>query len=203
MALYRTTVILKSVSGVIEDASTNTYHFDADTLGDLASVNAALQTCYQSMRTHLSGLMAQNGHEIKYYRLSDPEPRAPVRIDTFNLTTAPIGGSLPTEVAMVISFQGGASSGQPQARRRGRIYFGPLNTAASGSDGFLAAALRTSAVNAWGTLLDASQAATAWKWSVYSTVNGTGVEVLNGWVENAPDTQRRRGRKATLRTVFI
>lgn len=203
MALYRTCVILKSATGVIEDASTNTYHFDADTVGDLAAVNSQLQTLYQSMRTHLSPLMAQSGHEIKYYRLSDPEPRAPVRIDTFTFTTALSGAPLPTEVAMVVSFQGGASSGQVQARRRGRIYFGPMSTSAVDATGFFSSAVRTAAVNAWGVLLDASQAATSWKWSVYSTVNGTGVEVQNGWVENAPDTQRRRGRKSTIRTVFV
>jgi hypothetical protein len=71
------------------------------------------------------------------------------------------------------------------------------------TDAYIAAATRTAAVNSWGNLLDASQAATAWKWAVYSTVNATGVEVTNGWVENAWDTQRRRGRIATVRTVFI
>jgi hypothetical protein len=203
MALYRATVIIKSVTNVIEDASTNTYHFDANTVGDLAAVSAALQTCYQSMRTFYSSLMAQNGHEIKFYRLSDAPPRATVRNDTFNFTTAPSNAPLPTEVALVVSFQGGQSSGQPQARRRGRIFFGPMNTQAVDGTAFVAAATRTAAVNAWGVLLDASQAATEWKWSVFSTVNGTGVEVQNGWVDNAFDTQRRRGRRTTARTVFI
>lgn len=203
MALYRATVIIKSVTNVIEDAATNTFHFDADTVGDLAAVSAALQTCYQAMRTHYSNLMAQNGHEIKYYRLSDPPPRATVRLDTFNFTTAPTVAPLPTEVAMTVSFQGGASSGQPQSRRRGRIFFGPLNTSAVDGSAFLASGVRTAAVNAFGVLLDASQAATAWKWSVFSTVNGTGVEVQNGWVDNAFDTQRRRGRRTTARTVFV
>lgn len=203
MALYRATVIIKAVTNVIEDASTNTYHFDANTLGDLAAASSALQTCYQAMRTHYSNLMAQNGHEIKWYRLSDPEPRAPVRLDTFNFSTAPSIAPIPTEVAMCVSFQGVASSGVPQSRRRGRIYFGPLNTNAIGADAYLTSTVRTAAVNAWGALLDASQAATEWKWAVYSTVNGTGVNVDNGWVENAFDTQRRRGRRATIRTAFI
>lgn len=203
MPLYRATVIIKAVSNLIEDASTNTYHFDADAVGDLAAVNTQLQLAYQTMRTHYSNLMAQNGHEIKWYRLSDAKPRAPVRIDTFNFTTSPSGLPLPTEVAMVVSFQGAKSSGQPQARRRGRVFFGPMPTTASDGTAFIAAGTRTAAVNAFGTLLDASQAAATWKWAVFSTVNGTGVPVDNGWVENAFDTQRRRGRIATIRTVFI
>jgi hypothetical protein len=203
MALYRATVIIKSVSNVIEDAATNTFHIDADTVGDLAAASAALQACYQSIRNSYSSLMAQNGHEIKWYRLSDPPPRATVRNDTFNFTTAPSVAPLPTEVAACVSFQGGASSGQPQARRRGRVFIGPLNTNSIDATAYLSSTTRTALVNAFGVLLDASQAATAWKWSVFSTVNGTGVEVTNGWVDNAFDTQRRRGRRTTARTVFI
>lgn len=203
MPLFRATVIIKSVSNLIEDASTNTYHFDADTVGDLAAINTQLQLAYQAMRTHYSNLMSQNGHEIKWYRLSDAKPRAPVRIDTFNFTTAPAGPPLPTEVAMVVSFQGQKSSGQPQARRRGRVFLGPLPTTAIDGSAYIASVTRLAALNAFAALLDASQLATTWKWAVYSTVNGTGVPVDNGWIENAFDTQRRRGRIATSRNVFI
>jgi hypothetical protein len=51
-------------------------------------------------------------------------------------------------------------------------------------------------------MLTASNAQGQWKWAVYSTVNMTGVNVAAGWVENAFDTQRRRGRIATIRSVF-
>lgn len=202
MPLYRATVILKATSNLIEDASTNTWHFDANAIGDLAAASAALQTFYQSMRVYLTTLTTQNNHEIKWYRLSDPTPRAPVRIDNWNFSTAPSLQPLPTEVAIVGSFQGTPSSGQSQARRRGRIYFGPVGTTTATSAGYISDSVRIAFRDALNTMLTASNAQGQWKWAVYSTVNMTGVNVAAGWVENAFDTQRRRGRIATIRSVF-
>lgn len=101
---------------------------------------------------------------------------------------------------MVLSFQADKVSGLPQARRRGRVYFGPLGGAAeaSGRPG----TTLLSAVVAFGAALLSESNLADWTWVVYSTVNNGGAPVTNGWVDNSFDTQRRRGLEWTARTTF-
>lgn len=93
----------------------------------------------------------------------------------------------------------------PQARRRGRIYLGPfgqtvLGTTAVTSDRPLAAAV-TAIANA-ATALATATAGAVVPWVIYSPTNGSGAVVTDGWVDNAFDTQRRRGVAATSRTLW-
>jgi hypothetical protein len=48
----------------------------------------------------------------------------------------------------------------------------------------------------------AAIASASWDWVVYSPTDDAYHEVANGWVDNAWDTQRRRGYKPTSRTTF-
>jgi hypothetical protein len=122
---------------------------------------------------------------------------------------------LPNEVALCLSYQAVAISGESQARRRGRIFFGPLcntaNTLSATGECRPSAALVTALCGA-ATLL-ATPAATAAgdlvHWAVYSpttdlteTIDDAFQDVDNGWVDNSFDTQRRRGRDATARTTW-
>jgi hypothetical protein len=50
-------------------------------------------------------------------------------------------------------------------------------------------------------LIDASVTETTWSLAVYSVADAVAREVTNGWVDNAWDTQRRRGIDATARTL--
>jgi len=50
------------------------------------------------------------------------------------------------------------------------------------------------------SLLAPTETAGGWDWVVYSPTNGNTVNVDNGWVDNAFDTQRRRGLAVTART---
>jgi hypothetical protein len=93
-------------------------------------------------------------------------------------------------------------SGQPQARKRGRIYLGPFDTTQLNADGRILPACQTTIRNAAQALLTASDVALDWSWAVYSPTNASGVIVDNGWVDNEWDTQRRRGRAATTRSTF-
>lgn len=204
MALIQVQVVLKTAPGIPADNITNTWCIDDDEDPANWTVFAGLlETFYDTIRLRMSSWVNQNNHEIKMYRVSDPEPRAPVFSDTFNMTGAPTGAMLPPECAAVISFQAAAVSGIPQARRRGRVYIGALNTSVIGTDGLLTSTCYLALVNAAKVILDASQASTTWKWAVYSRVNGSGAPVDNGWVNNEVDTQRRRSRSATVRSIFI
>lgn len=181
-------------SGVPNDRVVNTWHFLADdtTELDTGPLNA-LTSFYTSIATYLSAAVQGSASWFRAYDLADPEPRAPVIEDNWNLGSTG-ATKLPPELAVVLSYEAPQQSGQSQARRRGRIYLGPFYVAANDSsagvvlqgtvDGIAAAAQ---------TLLDASQAATTWSWQIYSRVNASSIEVMHAWVDNAWDVQRSRG----------
>lgn len=218
MSILRAQIVLKHVSGLAEDVATNTLYFltsigtddtqmplIAQAISDFFNVQPAGGS--NAMASFFSNEMAQNGHEVKFYRMSDPEPRVPIGVFPFNFAFAINGDPLPGEVALCLSFQGEKVSGLPQARRRGRIYVGRLDKDCSTS-GRPSSALVTNLKSAGAALLAASDAAPDWSWHVYSPTQqqtsggwlSTAVE--NGWVDNAFDTQRRRGLAPTSRTLW-
>lgn len=204
MAALRAQVILKTVSGVSEDFVTNSFAFGGpDPVGQMTGITAAIKAFYDAIRsTCLPGVIAQNNHVIKYTELPGVKPNYPILETTFNLTTAPSGAELPHEVAIVSSFQGDRAAGFPQARRRGRIYIGPLLTSAvsSGRPSAACIAAISGASQAFRGAIASLPDSTVW--AVWSPSDGIAVEVTDGWVDNAFDTQRRRGVKANSRTVW-
>ncbi len=132
-------------------------------------------------------------------------PRVPYELPmpfTATGTTSPI----PTEVAAVISFQGDPFPGMPQARRRGRIYLGCIPSqamdlsAASQYPRFsnTAVAGLAAAADSLRTTVDALGV----RWTVWSPTDGLASVITNGWVDNSPDTQRRRSVDPTARTLW-
>ena len=203
MTDFYTQVTMEHDSALPEDRSVNVWSADISAVNEatgLAAWHTALETFYASIDSLLSssfsGLMT-----IKSYRRSDAQPRVPIL--TTPPTLVPGAGQLPSEVAFVVSFQGVRIAGGNQARRRGRIYLGPLtSTAADTATGRPAAATISTVATAADVLVTSSKAAADWEWSVWSTVNLDGTNVDNGWVDNAWDTQRRRGISPTARTLF-
>lgn len=181
---------------------TNTWYANVEDSTGRDNWVAALATFYQSLDDRFSNLIAQNNHEIKVYDMADPEPRAPILETTFNLPADPSIASLPSEVALCLSFQAARQSGQSQARRRGRIYFGIPSTSQAGGDGRPSSAFVVALAEAGEDLLAQSVTDGDWAWAVYSTVDDNISFVTNGWVDNSWDTQRRRGLEYTTRTVF-
>jgi hypothetical protein len=202
MPSYSVQVIIMPATMVQADAAVNTWSCEAISDAEAQNFAGALQTFYQSCRPLFSSLVAQNGHRIKIYDRSDPPPRVPRRDFTFNFTAAMTASPLPTEVSKCLSFQGVPESGVSQARKRGRIYLGPLGGAWVTTQGRAAGANITTMVNAADVLLAASDASANWTWTVYSATTGDSFPVSNGWVDDEFDTQRRRGRPATTRTTF-
>lgn len=217
MAIVRAMVIIPRKTAVPADAVVNTFHFitdDAVTGADTAAIASRLNTFYGSVLTpgtdsihgHLSGLLNTAGVRYKMYDLGQAEPRAPIYDEAQTWADTPDNTALPAEVAVCLSYQGLKLSGIPQARRRGRIYIGPLgNTALTFVSG-AAASCRPSAsvmnalAGAGASLSSANDAGL--KWVVYSPTNNSAVDVTDGWVDNAFDTQRRRGEGASARTLW-
>lgn len=133
--------------------------------------------------------------------------------------TASSADALPHEVALALTFHadltgipesvpggvvGPEGDTHPRARRRGRIYLGPLNVnTVDGTSGRPSASFRTSVAAAGVRLRDNLDLQTGGiQWVVFSPTDWVARPVVNGWVDNAFDTQRRRGVAASSRTTW-
>lgn len=195
--LYRVQIELNMDSANERDRCVNTWHLIADDELELESGGiVALTTFYGGLASYLSASVNPTASVYRAYDLADPEPRAPVLEEQFDVGTT--GTTVaPPELAIVCSFEAPQQSGQPQARRRGRIYFGPLYMGVIDSaTGTVQNAVVDVIAAELQELLDTSQAATTWAWSVYSRVNASAIEVQHAWVDDAFDIQRRRGTSA-------
>lgn len=203
----RAQVILKTVDNVSENYVTNSWcivEAGATNSSDIDEYADALRDFYDDLSGIISVNIAQNGHEVKFYDLPGPgAPNYPVQINTFNLASAPATATLPTEVAVCLSFQGLKIPGSPQARRRGRVYIGPLGTG-SNTLGRPSTGLQSQLATAAATLTTNLKACTVpGTLSVWSQVDQAAVTVTDGWVDNSFDTVRRRGVDRTSRTTWV
>lgn len=200
---------------ITADDVVNTFNFvglsDAETmaplaLGLLADFYGGLNGIQiQRIKDMLSGELAVAGTRIKVYDHADPEPRVPILDESLGLTNATNApfANLPGEVAIGISYHAEQVSGVAAARRRGRIYLGPLRNDALAGTG------TTPSRPPVAMLVDLAQAArglasgpSGCRWAVYSRRDEAFREIVGGHIDNAFDTQRRRGVETTLRQGF-
>lgn len=202
MALHRALVTLTTKDANPANFVTNSWYFDddEDPGTNLPLIAAELEANYDDLRLSFGNTIATNGHLIEFYKLSDPTPRVPVYTHGWNFSGATGTSSMPQEVAICLSFQAAKVSGLPQARRRGRIYFGPLAGVAETSGRPTSTLINN--VAAFGQALLSESNISDWTWVVYSGVNNSAADVQSGWVDNSFDTQRRRGVEWTARTTF-
>jgi hypothetical protein len=224
MPNYLAQITLQGQSGAPDDIYTNAWSFfDAsDPISDpnLVLYDAAFIQFYTQIKngqtaalySQMGEQVAENGHSLRYYNRDDAPPRIPFRSTGFDFPSAPTGPSLPAEVAICLSFRGEVVPGTNvgpgphlPARRRGRIYFGPL---ASGVGFFDLNDLRPTTV-VRDNLLDGLEAmadecdAAGGFLGVYSTPNDDTDRIEFAWVDNAFDTQRRRGAAPSSRMTKV
>jgi len=221
MANFLTDVILRATDGVPADNVVNTFAWTASSLSALQAVTtAAIPSFYNG--THSPGTApisdfissavsrASNAIEVRYYDITthlDGSPHgSPVASEFFTLSGGEAATALPSEVSLVLSYHSAYGSAveesggtRPRARLRGRCYIGPLTFATIASD---TGRPTTAFMN---TLLGAGESFMALgsaPWSVWSRMNAAMTTVSNLFVDNAFDTQRRRGPKASTRVSF-
>lgn len=215
--LMRAQVTIPVPSGIPEDAVTNTWYFDGDDGDTDAAYWSSVQTLLTTFYQAIDGVIYPNAMTgpatLKIYDMRDPLPRVPEYTTTIALTPT-VGTHLPGEVAICLSYQAAAISGQSQKRRRGRIYLGPLSSTVNdvtGNKSIVTPAACTAIANAAAALENgiANAGVGSTKWAVYSpttdavdTLDNAFNDVEDGWVDNAWDIQRRRGLKATTRTLW-
>lgn len=225
MALLRVQVRIKKKSGLTVDDAVNTWHVEttgAAAEGDMVAIGSDLAAFYQAIQTYLGASIATGSvHEAKFYALSPGAPGAgddvsgsPVYTHLFTIT--PGATQSPGEVAVALSMKASTTgvleeSGgiRPAARRRGRVMLGPLGTGAAELDAttkeaFVLPAFRTAVLNAAVALQTALEANTnPGGIVVYSPSDGVARPIVQFSMDNAFDTVRSRGQKATNRTVAV
>jgi hypothetical protein len=210
-------VVLQSDTGFFRDAVVNTFHFrhignSSATQAEKDWVAATLISFYNDvhgagsnqLRWYLSSTLDQGDNKamVKVYDMGHPHPIPP---DIYPFTLAPAAGSdngLPTEVALCLSY---SSSSLPTKRGRGRIYLGPLHSNVVNLEA-PNVHVNPSAIlaiqRAARYLIDANTGSTpSCAWGIYSRVDNQIRAVTNAYVDNEFDTQRRRGHKATVRSL--
>jgi hypothetical protein len=202
-------VVFQGKSNLPTDRYVNTFHFSGGarfTETELDGVAAALEDFYNGDHPSASGNRLRDflspvistAVTIKLYHRGDPEPREPVEY-SFDITVT--GDPLPSEVALCLSYFG---AGRNIVGQRGRIYLGPLDTSAvttaTGSSARPVPSLVDTLAAAGADLASSSEPGA--NWVVYSPTDGVVYTIDGGWVDNAFDTQRRRGAVPTARTTF-
>jgi len=204
MGDVRAQAILHSEDLVVANYATNSWAFHSSgTITDFTGLTTCLKDFYDDLATYWPSTMAQNGHQVKFYELPGLTPNYPVEETTFNLAANPTQTPFPSEVSLCLSFQGERVPGFPQARRRGRVYIGPLGSNASGTDARPSSTFINVLATAAATFKSNVEALTEpIEWAVWSPADSAAVNVDNGWVDNAWDTQRRRGIPYSSKTTF-
>lgn len=203
-------------TGIPEDVITNVWHWFWDdptppTQGECGTLKDALMGFYESCYTNttnnaLAPWVALAGWRIKMYDLATPKPRQPYysATDTFAGTRATTSNIVP-ETALCLSYQADYLSGVNPASQRGRIYLGGIGAGvANGTVSTFPTpnnALVTAMCGAASSLA-AGPTAAHFQWVVYSRKLGVHWPVTKGWVDNAMDTQRRRGQAPNFRTTW-
>lgn len=219
--LVRVQATIPLDSALPEDAVQNTWYFDDDDdpvagFEDTAGwISSMLTTFYQAIDGMFSPAVAGTV-QLKMYDMRDPEPRVAKATDTITITPGPGAGCV-AEQAICLSFAATPVSGQPPARRRGRVYLGPVNTDAQSflnAQQRVGASWRTAITDAAevmaGGILHPGSPGLRCHWAIFSPATRAGGasledsfnDVVSGWVDDAFDTQRRRGPRPTTRTTF-
>jgi hypothetical protein len=217
MGTLRALVTIPRDNGLSRDAVANTFHFGF--IGALVGTegaevhdlllnfyNANGSTAGSNIAQYLSGGLNAPTSRLKVYDLADAEPRVPLYDNTLAITANASTNHLPSEVAVCLSFKALPESGVPARRQRGRVYIGPLSQGAMASgtsnDARPLSQFQSALLDAGVRLRDkvAIAGGGTLDWVVASHVGGLNTYPVNSvWVDDAFDTQRRRGLLATTR----
>lgn len=215
------------LTGLPADSVFNTWHFfekDGDGTDAIATAldnfyNNAASGSPHPLAYYINGSRDRGAEKtlIRFYELpAAPGPiGSPIETAFVTLGAGSTHAALPSEVAAVMSFHSdltgvAESTGttRPAMRHRNRVYLGPLEADSIVTDDGSAAEiflssnfLETVTHNAANLFLYTGASGNSF-WGQWSKADWTMRKVTGGYVDNAPDTQRRRGEKATARTAL-
>jgi hypothetical protein len=191
MATRRYQVRMQGTSGLPEDVYENVLYFDTNSFDTVEGTCDGIHAAYDAFPRWAGS----DGMEIRVY---EPEGGQPVFRKEYTFAK---GGALqaPAELAICLSYATVDDPDQSTARRRGRIYLGPLATTATDSPR-PATAVINDVLNLGEALAQVGFAANT-TWHMYSVRDLVSAKIESIWCDDAWDTQRRRGAAPTMRTV--
>lgn len=224
-AVLHITAALQHKSGIPRDKTMNTWTFfnpggfGADKIADANVCITKLNAFYDNIDgvAIAQNIQTTNGLHYQVFDVSshlDGSAAGPPILEVdHSVSPQATNIPLPNEVAIAITFKAaygtasefGPGGTRPRARLRSRVYIGPLPTAVVAAaatitepivDPATVTALRTAALTLSGDSVG------GWLLGVWSRTDQAVRDVVGGWIDNAFDTQRRRGNDATLRTTF-
>lgn len=202
----------------------STANSTADSISSYLALSIPRAQVIHSVKLYdITGKLENRGKVMVRGKLREqgPPPHgSPFTQQMFSIPVTAPGSALPEEVAVVattralawdsapIETADGADEGtevdRPRQRKSGRLYFGPLGTAAvalSGQTPRVHSNLRAS-INARLSGMQSGAEALGYQWGVWSRVNGNLWPVVRLEVDDEFDTQRRRGKRAGVRQAW-
>jgi hypothetical protein len=215
MANYIVEVAFQPIDGLPKDQMVNVWHFSTAgakngpvdgplILAKLANFYGGKSGTSQSAITYYYSPMLSEASTVKVYAEEDTPPRVIAYQGTIGITPHSTQG-LPEEVALCLSYD----TGRNIKGHRGRLYLGPFgsNAAGAGDPGNTPAASRPATALMTAMVQNAEQlvsdSSTGPVWCLRTskpTVAYT--PIVEGWVDNEWDSQRRRRIEATSRMSF-
>lgn len=193
MAKLRAQISAIPTSLLARDEITSTVYFDTDELGTEPDYGAIAADLRVGWATHTPQVAGFWGLRVKVYNMADPKPREPRAVSEGEEPSSAAPG--PLEVASCLSFY----SERNLPRRRGRVFVGPWP--ASVMDVRPGASVETALRGLAGMLANIGGANV--DWCIFSPTSNAYFKVTDWWMDNAWDTQRRRGSDATARIVGV
>lgn len=171
---------------------------------DVDEIIQRLTTFYQGIDDlFFSVVYMSNESTVTIYDMADAPPRVPIAgPDTIDLSMS-ANTALPADCSVCLSYHAQYSSGVNRARRRGRVFIGPLNANVGAVVSGQGVRVTTASVTA---LLDAAEdlyttAVTPITWAMWSETDGVAHPITDFSVDNGLDTRRSRDNAATTRTA--
>lgn len=214
MAIYRHLVNIPDSNGLPVDGATNTLYSNsatdaaaivfAEVIADTFTLTPAGDAHSISEYIHADRSRATDACQVRTYKLSDPEPRAPINIATFTLDPYISLDSLPSQAAGVLSFRAAVASGANMARRRGRVYIGPLIAAATttsptSGETYLSNDFVDVVLDAFHDGLGATGEHVVYSPTTVGEGGGGFFPVERYWMDNSPDVIRKRKIRPSVR----
>lgn len=223
---YRMTVTMNRKSSVERDKVMNTWHFIAPsgtpTSTDFGNMMNVYKEFLESIRSWFSATLAGQPDSllVEFWKLTAEKPPPgtglgpPVSSGQMGWTTPPSTVGYPSEVSSCITLDGttvldaehGTGGTRPASRKRNRKYVGPLAATAGSADPTTSeirptVTFRTALTNAILTHLINAAIAKGWALTGFSPTNWQTFPLKSVWVDDAFDTQRRRGEEPTIQTL--
>lgn len=227
MAAVLAVVVMNHTSEKSEDQMMTSFAFTTPSteiveseLSDIASDLEAFYNVIPAGHNAISGFLSPvisrevSAAEIRFFdltgHLDGSAHGSPIYVVGFTVgAMVPGAEGLPSELAVVLSFRSDYASdpefgpsSRPRARRRGRVYIGPLTKSAVEHSGVAnRPAVSQGIAETIGIRAAALRDSVDHVWCVWSRANAALTPVITAWVDDAFDVQRRRGEDAVTRVV--